>query len=70
MSSFGFGAFHVTKLYGHEIWVFDPYELTERIQSVNSAWGVEGFDHLIPGRIASYPIAAGTLGIFKKYRKR
>ncbi|KAL8157154.1 hypothetical protein AgCh_002021 [Apium graveolens] len=49
--------------YGHGIWVSDPYGLTGKVQSVNPAWGVEGFDPFIPGGIASHHIAAGTLGI-------
>ncbi|KAI3967597.1 hypothetical protein MKW92_003472 [Papaver armeniacum] len=60
---FGFGAFHVTGLYGPGIWVSDPYGLTGKVQSVNPAWGVEGFDPFVPGGIASHHIAAGTLGI-------
>ncbi|CAN2060254.1 unnamed protein product [Malus fusca] len=36
---------------------------TGRVQSVNPAWGVEGFDPFVPGGIASHHIAAGTLGI-------
>ncbi|QCD92446.1 photosystem II CP47 chlorophyll apoprotein [Vigna unguiculata] len=63
VACFGFGAFHVTGLYGPGIWVSDPYGLTGRIQSVNPAWGVEGFDPFVPGGIASHHIAAGTLGI-------
>jgi len=35
VACFGFGAFHVTGLYGLGIWVSDPYGLTKRIQSVN-----------------------------------
>ncbi|CAN2060067.1 unnamed protein product [Malus fusca] len=63
VACFGFGAFHVTGLYGPGIWVSDPYGLTGRVQSVNPAWGVEGFDPFVPGGIASHHIAAGTLGI-------
>ncbi|QHO23844.1 Photosystem II CP47 reaction center protein [Arachis hypogaea] len=51
------------RLYGPGIWVSDPYGLTGRVQSVNPAWGVEGFDPFVPGGIASHHIAAGTLGI-------
>ncbi|KAL6589904.1 hypothetical protein ACP70R_050182 [Stipagrostis hirtigluma subsp. patula] len=60
---FGFGAFHVTGLYGPGIWVSDPYGLTGKVQAVNPAWGAEGFDPFVPGGIASHHIAAGTLGI-------
>uniref|UniRef100_A0A2N9GWY6 Photosystem II CP47 reaction center protein n=1 Tax=Fagus sylvatica TaxID=28930 RepID=A0A2N9GWY6_FAGSY len=63
LACFGFGAFHVTGLYGPGIWVSDPYGLTGRVQSVNPAWGVDGFDPFVPGGIASHHIAAGTLGI-------
>ncbi|PKA59505.1 Photosystem II CP47 chlorophyll apoprotein [Apostasia shenzhenica] len=50
-------------LYGPGIWVSDPYGLTGKVQSVNPAWGAEGFDPFVPGGIASHHIAAGTLGI-------
>jgi photosystem II CP47 chlorophyll apoprotein len=63
LACFGFGAFHVTGLYGPGIWVSDPYGLTGKVQSVNPAWGAEGFDPFVPGGIASHHIAAGTLGI-------
>ncbi|PHT34486.1 Ribulose bisphosphate carboxylase large chain [Capsicum baccatum] len=43
--------------------VSDPYGLTGKIQPVNPAWGVEGFDPFVPGGITSHHIAAGTLGI-------
>ncbi|KAM0931964.1 Photosystem II CP47 reaction center protein [Dioscorea sansibarensis] len=51
------------RLYGPGIWVSDPYGLTGKVQSINPAWGVEGFDPFVPGGIASHHIAAGTLGI-------
>nr|YP_010024444.1 photosystem II 47 kDa protein [Schizonepeta tenuifolia]YP_010292257.1 photosystem II 47 kDa protein [Schizonepeta tenuifolia]QOP64052.1 photosystem II 47 kDa protein [Schizonepeta tenuifolia]UED17583.1 photosystem II 47 kDa protein [Schizonepeta tenuifolia]ULO25859.1 photosystem II 47 kDa protein [Schizonepeta tenuifolia]UUL98703.1 photosystem II 47 kDa protein [Schizonepeta tenuifolia] len=63
VACFGFGAFHVTGLYGPGVWVSDPYGLTGRVQPVNPSWGVEGFDPFVPGGIASHHIAAGTLGI-------
>ncbi|KAL8237706.1 hypothetical protein R6Q59_018787 [Mikania micrantha] len=63
VACFGFGAFHVTGLYGPGIWVSDPYGLTGKVQSVNQTWGVEGFDPFVPGGIASHHIAVGTLGI-------
>ena len=50
-------------LIGPGIWVSDPYGLTGRVQSINLAWGVEGFDPFILGGIASHHIATGTLGI-------
>ncbi|PHT25153.1 Photosystem II CP47 reaction center protein [Capsicum baccatum] len=60
---FGFGAFHVTGLYGPRIWVSDLYGLMGKVQLVNPAWGMEGFDPFVPGEIVSHHIAAGTLGI-------
>ncbi|BAF26336.1 Os10g0356500 [Oryza sativa Japonica Group] len=58
VACFGFGAFHVTGLYGPGIWVSDPYGLTGKVQAVNPAWGAEGFDPFVPGGIASHHIAA------------
>ncbi|KAF3663428.1 Photosystem II CP47 reaction center protein [Capsicum annuum] len=60
---FGFGAFHVTGLYGPGIWVSDPYGLMGKVKPVNPAWGMEGFNPFVPGGIASHHIAAETLGI-------
>ncbi|KAL5642038.1 hypothetical protein ACJX0J_004220 [Zea mays] len=60
VACFGFGAFHVTGLYGPGIWVSDPYGLTGKVQAVNPAWGAEGFDPFVPGGIASHHIAAGV----------
>jgi hypothetical protein len=34
-----------------------PYGLTGKVQPVNPAWGVEGFDPFVPGGIASHHIA-------------
>uniref|UniRef100_A0A453DVL8 Photosystem II CP47 reaction center protein n=3 Tax=Aegilops tauschii subsp. strangulata TaxID=200361 RepID=A0A453DVL8_AEGTS len=58
VTCFGFGAFHVTGLYGPGIWVSDPYGLTGKVQAVHPAWGAEGFDPFVPGGIASHHIAA------------
>ncbi|KAJ3673517.1 hypothetical protein LUZ61_022096 [Rhynchospora tenuis] len=58
VACFAFGAFHVTGLYGPGIWVSDPYGLTGKVQAVNPAWGVDGFDPFVPGGIASHHIAA------------
>ncbi|KAG2287320.1 hypothetical protein Bca52824_046924 [Brassica carinata] len=52
VACFGFGAFHVTGLYGPGIWVSGPYGLTGK-----------GFDPFILEGIASHHIAAWTLGI-------
>ncbi|CAM6042434.1 unnamed protein product [Sphagnum compactum] len=60
---FGFGAFHVTGLFGPGIWVSDPYGLTGKVQPVAPAWGAEGFDPFVSGGIASHHIAAGILGL-------
>ena len=60
---FGFGAFHVTGLFGPGIWVSDPYGLTGSVQPVSPSWGADGFDPYNPGGIASHHIAAGILGI-------
>uniref|UniRef100_A0A803PPN4 Uncharacterized protein n=1 Tax=Cannabis sativa TaxID=3483 RepID=A0A803PPN4_CANSA len=49
-------------LYGPGIWVSDPYGLTGRVQAINPARGVEGFDPFVPEGITSHHIAAGTLG--------
>eukprot|EP01018_Ginkgo_biloba_P007689 Gb_20653 [translate_table: standard] len=60
---FGFRAFHIMGLYGPRIWVSDPYGLTVKIQPINPAWGVEGFDPFIPGGIDSHHITTSILGI-------
>jgi hypothetical protein len=54
---FGFGAFHVTGLFG--IWVSDAFGLTGRVQPVAPAWGPDG-THLIQVELPHH-IAAGTL---------
>jgi photosystem II CP47 chlorophyll apoprotein len=60
---FGFGAFHVTGLFGPGIWISDGYGITGRVNGVAPAWGPEGFNPFNPGGVASHHIAAGTLGI-------
>ncbi|KAK4723854.1 hypothetical protein R3W88_026633 [Solanum pinnatisectum] len=40
VSCFGFGAFHVTDLYGPEICVSDSYGLTRKEQFVNPVWSM------------------------------
>jgi photosystem II CP47 chlorophyll apoprotein len=40
---FGFGAFHVTGVYGPGIWVSDAYGLAGRVQGVSPSWGADGF---------------------------
>jgi photosystem II CP47 chlorophyll apoprotein len=58
---FGFGAFHVTGLFGPGIWVSDAFGLTGRVQPVAPAWGPDGFNPFNPGGVVSHHIAAGTL---------
>jgi len=60
---FGFGAFHVTGLFGPGIWVSDAYGITGKIQPVAPTWGANGFNPFNAGGVASHHIAAGTLGI-------
>lgn len=60
---FGFGAFHVTGLFGPGIWVSDPYGLTGSVQPVAPEWGPAGFDPFNPGGIAAHHIAAGIVGV-------
>jgi photosystem II CP47 chlorophyll apoprotein len=63
LACFGFGAFHVTGLFGPGIWVSDPYGITGSVQAVAPSWGAEGFDPYNPGGIASHHMAAGILGV-------
>nr|ABF06657.1 photosystem II CP47 protein [Arthrospira platensis] len=60
---FGFGAFHLTGLFGPGMWVSDPYGLTGSIQPVAPSWGPEGFNPFNAGGIAAHHIAAGIVGI-------
>ena len=60
---FGFGAFHVTGLFGPGIWVSDPYGLTGSVQPVAPSWGPDGFDPYNPGGIPAHHVAAGILGV-------
>lgn len=60
---FGFGAFHLTGLFGPGMWVTDPYGVTGSIQPVAPAWGPEGFNPFNPGGIVAHHIAAGIVGI-------
>uniref|UniRef100_A0A251UCP5 Putative photosystem antenna protein-like protein n=1 Tax=Helianthus annuus TaxID=4232 RepID=A0A251UCP5_HELAN len=64
LACFGFGAFHVTGLYGPDIWVSDPYGPTGKVQSVNPSWGVEGFDPFVPGGIVSDENARDFVTLF------
>jgi photosystem II CP47 chlorophyll apoprotein len=60
---FGFGAFHLTGVFGPGMWVSDPYGLTGHVEPVAPAWGPEGFDPFNPGGIVAHHIAAGVVGI-------
>jgi photosystem II CP47 chlorophyll apoprotein len=55
---FGFGAFHVTGLFGPGIWVSDAYGITGKVQPVAPSWG-RCFNPFNPGGIAAHHIAAG-----------
>jgi photosystem II CP47 chlorophyll apoprotein len=60
---FGFGAFHLTGLFGPGMWVSDPYGVTGHIQPVAPEWGPAGFNPFNPGGIVAHHIAAGIVGI-------
>lgn len=60
---FGFGAFHLTGLWGPGMWVSDPYGLTGHIQPVAPEWGPAGFNPFNPGGVVAHHIAAGIVGI-------
>jgi photosystem II CP47 chlorophyll apoprotein len=60
---FGFGAFHLTGVWGPGMWVSDPYGLTGHIQPVAPEWGPSGFNPFNPGGVVAHHIAAGVVGI-------
>ncbi|MEB3337785.1 MAG: photosystem II chlorophyll-binding protein CP47 [Leptolyngbyaceae bacterium] len=60
---FGFGAFHLTGLFGPGMWISDPYGLTGSVQPVAPEWGPAGFNPYNPGGIVAHHIAAGIVGI-------
>ncbi|NJP21405.1 MAG: photosystem II chlorophyll-binding protein CP47 [Hydrococcus sp. CRU_1_1] len=60
---FGFGAFHLTGLWGPGMWVSDPYGVTGHIQPVAPEWGPAGFNPFNPGGVVAHHIAAGIVGI-------
>jgi photosystem II CP47 chlorophyll apoprotein len=60
---FGFGAFHLTGLWGPGMWVSDAYGTTGHIQAVAPEWGPSGFNPFNPGGIVAHHIAAGIVGI-------
>jgi photosystem II CP47 chlorophyll apoprotein len=60
---FGFGAFHLTGVFGPGMWVSDAYGLTGHIQPVKPDWGANGFNPFNPGGVVAHHIAAGIVGI-------
>jgi photosystem II CP47 chlorophyll apoprotein len=60
---FGFGAFHLTGLWGPGMWVSDPYGLTGHVEAVAPEWGPAGFNPFNPGGVVAHHIAAGIVGI-------
>ncbi|MFB2939185.1 photosystem II chlorophyll-binding protein CP47 [Aerosakkonemataceae cyanobacterium BLCC-F154] len=60
---FGFGAFHLTGLFGPGMWVSDPYGITGHVQPVAPEWGPAGFNPFNPGGVVAHHIAAGVVGI-------
>ena len=60
---FGFGAFHLSGLWGPGMWVSDPYGITGHVQAVPPEWGPSGFNPYNPGGIVAHHIAAGIVGI-------
>ena len=60
---FGFGAFHLTGVFGPGMWVSDPYGLTGHVQPIAPEWGPDGFNPFNPGGIVAHHIAAGIVGI-------
>jgi len=60
---FGFGAFHLTGVWGPGFWVSDPYGLTGHVQPVAPEWGPSGFNPFNPGGVVAHHIAAGVVGI-------
>ena len=60
---FGFGAFHLTGLWGPGMWVSDGFGLTGHVQGVAPEWGPGGFNPFNPGGVVAHHIAAGVVGI-------
>ncbi|AFY93568.1 photosystem II chlorophyll-binding protein CP47 [Chamaesiphon minutus] len=60
---FGFGAFHLTGLFGPGMWVSDPFGITGHVAPVAPEWGPSGFNPFNPGGVVAHHIAAGTVGI-------
>jgi len=60
---FGFGAFHLTGLFGPGMWVSDAFGVTGSVQPVAPEWGPAGFNPYNPGGIVAHHIAAGVVGV-------
>jgi photosystem II CP47 chlorophyll apoprotein len=60
---FGFGAFHLTGLFGPGMWVSDAYGVTGHVAAVAPEWGPDGFNPFNPGGVVAHHIAAGVVGI-------
>jgi photosystem II CP47 chlorophyll apoprotein len=60
---FGFGAFHLTGLFGPGMWISDPFGITGHVAPVAPEWGPAGFNPFNPGGVVAHHIAAGTVGI-------
>ncbi|MCY7367452.1 MAG: photosystem II chlorophyll-binding protein CP47 [Chamaesiphon sp.] len=60
---FGFGAFHLTGLFGPGMWVTDPFGITGHVAPVAPEWGPAGFNPFNPGGVVAHHIAAGTVWI-------
>ena len=60
---FGFGAFHLTGLWGPGMWVSDAFGVTGHVQGVAPEWGPGGFNPFNPGGVVAHHIAAGVVGI-------
>ena len=63
LGCFGFGAFHLTGVFGPGMWISDPYGVTGHLEAVQPSWGPEGFNPFNPGGIVAHHIAAGIVGI-------
>ncbi len=60
---FGFGAFHLTGVFGPGMWITDPYGIGGHVQPVAPEWGPGGFNPFNPGGVVAHHIAAGIVGI-------
>ena len=60
---FGFGAFHLTGVWGPGMWVSDAFGVTGHVQPVAPEWGPAGFNPFNPGGVVAHHIAAGVVGI-------